>query len=546
MEEPIERKRVAGYIRVSTEEQAEEGYSLDAQRENILRFCDQHHYELVDVYADEGISGKTIEKRPGIKCLMADASKNKFDLVVVWKLTRLGRSIKNVLGIAELLFANNVEFRSISENFDISTSTGRLMFQMLGVFGEFERNQISENVSMAMTSLVKHKKRFAGGRMLGYVSAVDENGVKILQVEPNEAEIVRLIFGQYLQGKGYRAIANFLNKQGYQTVKGNSFTTIAVKGILMNPTYAGYLRYGKYINWEEKRRKGLNPHPIQVEGSHEPIIEKEVYHHIQEKLKVNHAQPKWTHSGENVLTGLLKCPECGAPMAASNTTNTLKDGTKKRMRYYSCSVFRSKGSSICHANSIRAEVAEAFVEERLKEVVLLPAHLKEIIKGLNKELKEQRAPLELEQKVVQQQEQDIQAKITKWKSLIEDTPELAKELEARMKELEIELAVTRQRRQTIASFLEKEGVQLNPAEVEKMLHYVNALLAGRNKKDIKAIYRTFIESITFNKETKGDIQIRMLFDAPIINQLNQVYQAGGTSQVGVSPVSLSFPIQITI
>ncbi|MGK9522681.1 hypothetical protein O6471_24600, partial [Salmonella enterica subsp. enterica] len=87
-------------------------------------------------------------------------------------------------------------------------------------------------------------------------------------------------------------------------------------------------------------------------------------------------------------------------------------------------------------------------EERLKEVVLLPAHLKEIIKGLNKELREQRAPLELEQKVVQQQEQDIQAKITKWKSLINDTPELAKELEARMKELEIELAVTRQRRQT--------------------------------------------------------------------------------------------------
>ena len=176
----------------------------------------------------------------------------------------------------------------------------------------------------------------------------------------------------------------------------------------------------------------------------------------------------------------------------------------------------------------------------------MPAHLKEIIKGLNKELREQRAPLELEQKVVQQQEQDIQAKITKWKSLINDMPELAKELEARMKELEIELAITRQRRQTIATFLEKEGVQLNPAEVEKMLHYVNALLAGRNKKDIKAIYRTFIESITFNKETKGDIQIRMLFDAPIINQLNQVYQAGGTSQVGVSPVSLSSPIQITI
>lgn len=162
-----------------------------------------------------------------------------------------------------------------------------------------------------MKSLVRDQKRFAGGRMLGYVSSKDEQGKKILVVEKSEAEIVKYIFQEYSKGKGYRAIANDLNKRELLTVKGNTFSTVAVKDILKNKTYGGYLEYAKYVNWEEKRRKGKNPQPIVVEGEHEPIIEKELFDKVQTRLKVAKKQPQWNERGENLLTGLLRCPECG-------------------------------------------------------------------------------------------------------------------------------------------------------------------------------------------------------------------------------------------
>lgn len=243
-----------------------------------------------------------------------------------------------------------------------------------------------------MKSLVKNNKRFPWGRMLGYRSDRDENGMKILTIEPKEAQVVQMIFSKYLEGNGYRAIANTLNKMGYKTVKGNTFSTIAIKDILMNPTYTGMLRYNRYEDWENKRRKGYNPNYILVEGTHEPIIDKEIFGKVEERIKMESKQPQWTHAGENILTGLLRCPECGGAMAASNTTNKRKDGTKKRIRYYSCANSRNKGATVCHANSIRAEVAESFVLDRLREVIAFPENLNKIIDELNQQIKSQRKP----------------------------------------------------------------------------------------------------------------------------------------------------------
>ncbi|RXW53452.1 recombinase family protein, partial [Enterococcus faecium] len=238
-------KRVALYIRVSTQEQALEGHSIQAQEQNGRQFAERMGYEVVEVYADEGISGKSTKNRFAYQRMMNDARNHRFDLLVIWKLTRLGRNMLDVLQTVEELLRYDVGLHSISEQFDVTTSTGKLMLQLLGSFGEFERNQIAENVQMSMQSLVKDKKRYAGGRRLGYVSGIDANGQKQLVIEPEEAKIVRLIYAKYLGGAGYRAIANFLNRQGYQTVKKNTFSTTAVKDILRNKIYAGYLEYAR-------------------------------------------------------------------------------------------------------------------------------------------------------------------------------------------------------------------------------------------------------------------------------------------------------------
>ena len=517
------KKRVVIYIRVSTQEQALEGHSISAQEKNARDYADRMGYEVVGVYADEGESGKSTKHRAAFQQMMADARKGLFDLVVIWKLTRLGRNMLDILKTVEELLKLDIELYSISESFDITTSSGKLMLQLLGSFAEFERNQISENVAMAMMSLVRDQQRYAGGRRLGYVSGVDENGSKQLIVEPEEAKIVQLIFAKYLGGEGYRAIANYLNRHGYRTLKGNNFSTTAVKDILHNKIYGGYIEYARYLQWDTKRRKGKNPNPIVVKGEHQPIIDEETYKAVQDRLLLESKQPQWNHSGENVLTGLLRCPECGAPMAASNVTNKLRDGTKKRIRYYACSVFRNKGASVCHANSIRADKAEMFVAARLKEIVQVPEILASLVKQMNNEVRDQIVPLEQELAVIANEKLELAPKLKRLKSALEDSPELYKNLIDRINELQSKIVLHTRRENEILSILSNKDKKIKNENVQQIVSSLDRLLEHSEKKVVKEIYRTFIDKITFDKLNKDDIKIYMKFDETIVKQLNDIY-----------------------
>ncbi|HIY58924.1 MAG TPA: recombinase family protein [Candidatus Tetragenococcus pullicola] len=541
-----EKKRAVIYVRVSTTEQAVEGYSLDAQEKVGREHADKMGYEVVNVYRDEGISGKSIKGRLAFQRMMKDLTENKFEMVIIWKLTRLGRNMVDIAQTVEQMGRYNVALSSISEQFDISSSSGRFMCQILGSISEFERNQISENVAMAMQSLVREHKRYAGGRRLGYVSGMDEHGNKQLIVEPEEAKIVRLIYSKYLEGNGYRAIANFLNRQGYRTVKGNAFSTIAVKDILYNKVYGGYLEYARYLNWETKRRKGKNPNPILVEGCHEPIVDKETYEMVQERLSLEKRQPQPNHRGENVLTGLLRCPECGAPMAASNVTNTLKGGIKKKIRYYSCSQFRNKGASVCHANSIRADDAEKFVRERLLEMVQVPGILKSLVKSLNAEIANQIKPLEQELAVIITEKEDTVRKLDKLKAAVIDMPDMLESLDDRIRELEEKRINCQVRENEILSFLERKEKKVSHKNVQQIGEGLEFLLKSKNKNEVKKIYCTFIEKITFDKDSKDDIRITMKFDQPVIDQLNQIYAKETPEATGASFFSLETPFVLTV
>lgn len=518
------KKRAVAYIRVSTNEQAEHGYSLGAQKEEIEKFCDRQDYDFIHTYADEGVSGKNTNKRLGYQQMMADASNSKFDVVIVWKLSRLARNMSDVLKTTETLLKEDITFHSISENFDIETSTGRLMLQLLGSFGEFERRQISENVQLSMKSLVRDQKRFAGGRMLGYVSGINQDGVKVLKIEPEEAKIVRHIFLRYSQGQGYRAIANEINRLGYKTVKGNTFTTTAVKDILKNKTYIGLLTYAKYENWEEKRRKGKNPNPIVVEGSHEPIIRKELFDQVQKRLEIETKQPEWNNQGSNLLTGLIKCPECSGPMAASNTTNRLKDGTKRKTRYYSCATARNKGAGVCHANSIKAEVAEKFVADRLKEIIQQPSILEKIVSRLNEERMEQLVPLEQELATNLVEQESVNEKKQRWNDLLEVSPEMLVDVQPKISQLDSQLIMLKQREYQIGLILENRDKSIKIEHVTQLISALDTLLEGKEKKQVKAIYRSFIKEIRFDKLNKDNIKMVMYFDQDTINQLNEFYR----------------------
>lgn len=210
-------KRVAIYARVSTTEQAEEGYSIDEQERLLTEWCERNGYIVHEVYADRGISGKSITNRPALVQLLDDAKHKKFDVVLVWKTNRLARNILDLLKIVEVFEQSYISFRSYTESLETETSSGKLQFHMMAAIAEFERNTISENVKMGMLARAREGK-WNGGRVLGYdLEDISNQGDKRkhtkLVINEKEAKTVKRIFELYIAGNGYKAIANRVNKE---------------------------------------------------------------------------------------------------------------------------------------------------------------------------------------------------------------------------------------------------------------------------------------------------------------------------------------------
>ena len=184
----MNKKRVAIYIRVSTLDQAQEGYSLDAQEKTLRKWCDDRKYTIYDLYADRGISGKDIEHRPDMNRLLKDAKKNEFDVVLFWALSRFTRSVSDLYHTMENFQKWNVDMISYTESFDTSTPMGRAMIGIVGVFSQLERELTSERVSAALAERAAQGKRTCS-EILGY----DLDGRDSFKINTKEAEYVRFV-----------------------------------------------------------------------------------------------------------------------------------------------------------------------------------------------------------------------------------------------------------------------------------------------------------------------------------------------------------------
>jgi len=400
MSQQVSPKKVAIYARVSTTEQAEEGYSIDEQIRVLKEFCEKEGYGVYDEYVDRGISGKNITGRPAIKRLLADAEQKKFDIVLVWKMNRLARKSLDLMNIVEQLNSKNIAFRSYTEKYETETPTGKLHFQMMAAIAEYERNNIAENVKMGMIARAKDGQ-WNGGQVMGYdvVEKDSENKKRKqtgLQINEQEAKIIRLIFKMYTTGHGYKAIANKINQDGYRTKKNKTFSLNAIKTIVTNPLYAGYIRYNVRRDWNEKRRNNINPNPIIVKGEHPSIISEETWKIAQKVYKERSCKPNRIHEGVFPLTGIMRCPQCGAGMVIGRTTNRTKSGEKRVLEYYVCGAWKNKGTVACRSNAVRTEYADDYVLNKL-EALMKSEHLtKKLVDNINTKQQSLVAPLQRE------------------------------------------------------------------------------------------------------------------------------------------------------
>ncbi|HAR6805398.1 TPA: recombinase family protein [Staphylococcus aureus] len=512
----MKKKLVGGYIRVSTERQVE-GYSIEGQITQIEQYCQFNGYELVDIYADRGISGKSMN-RPELQRMLKDAKNGKLDCVMVYKTNRLARNTSDLLTIVEELHRQNVEFFSLSERMEVKNSTGKLMLQILASFSEFERNTILENIYTW-----QHQRAlegyYQGNLPLGYNNIPDNK--KELMINQHEANIVKYIFESYAKGHGYRKIANALNHKGYVTKKGNPFSISAVTYILSNPFYIGKIQFAKYKDWNDKRRKGLNDKPVIAEGKHAPIIGKDLWDKVQARKKQVSEKPQVHGKGTNLLTGIIHCPQCGAPMAASNTTNTLKDGTKKRIRYYSCSNFRNKGSKVCSANSVRAEVIEKYVMDQILEIVKSDKVLKQVVERVNQDSQIDMAALNHDIAYKQQKFDEINIKLKNLIQTIEDNPDLTSALKPTIHQYETQLNDITNQMNQLKHQQNQEKPSYDAKQIAALLQRIFQNIESMDKSQLKALYLTVIDRIDIRKDEnhKKQFYVTLKLNNEIIKQL---------------------------
>ncbi|MES3704931.1 recombinase family protein [Staphylococcus ureilyticus] len=531
----MKKKLVGGYIRVSTERQVE-GYSIEVQITQIEQYCKFNGYELVDIYADRGISGKSMN-RPELQRMLNDAKNGKLDCVMVYKTNRLARNTSDLLTIVEELHRQNVEFFSLSERMEVKNSTGKLMLQILASFSEFERNTILENIYTGQRQRAL-EGYYQGNLPLGYNNIPDNK--KELMINQHEANIVKYIFESYAKGHGYRKIANALNHKGYVTKKGNPFSISAVTYILSNPFYIGKIQFAKYKDWNEKRRKGLNDKPIIADGKHPPIISQELWDKVQSRKKQVSQKPQVHGKGTNLLTGIIHCPQCGAPMAASNTTNTLKDGTKKRIRYYSCSNFRNKGSKVCSANSVRADVIEKYVMDQILEIVKSDKVLTQVVERVNQDSQIGMDALNHDIAYKQQQFDEINTKLKNLIQTIEDNPDLTSALKPTIHQYETQLNDITNQMNQLKHQQNQEKPSYDTKQIAVLLQRIFQNIESMDKSQLKALYLTVIDRIDIRKDEnhKKQFYVTLKLNNEIIKQL---FNNNNLDEVLLSTSSLFLP-----
>jgi len=255
-------KRAAIYTRVSTEDQAKEGFSLDAQLDKLRSYCKARGWDIFKEYVDDGYSGRYVT-RPAYKQMIEEME--LWDVLLVIKMDRIHRNSKNFMLMMEHLNKNCKEFVSMSESFDTSTAMGRFVMNIIQLIAQLESEQIGERVYIGMEQKAKTNAGMLGFNIpYGYDY---EDGKLIINSE--ESRIIEEIFQLYIQDNGLKKIADVLNEKNVKTKKGKFWAPQTISVILKNPIYCGYTHWEKYLN----------------KSDHEPIIKNKTFNQVQSKIK---------------------------------------------------------------------------------------------------------------------------------------------------------------------------------------------------------------------------------------------------------------------
>jgi DNA invertase Pin-like site-specific DNA recombinase len=259
-----ERNKVAIYTRVSTDDQAKVGFSLDAQLNKLKSYCHARDWDVFDIYVDDGYSGRNV-KRPAYTKLLDEI--DQWDVLLVLKMDRIHRNSKNFMMMMEDLKKKDKEFVSMMESLDTSTAMGRFVMDIIQRIAQLESEQIGERVYIGMDQKASSNRGYLGFNIpFGYNYKNNH-----LIVNKEESKIVQKIYSMYLDGKSLGYISNWLNNNKIKTKRGGIWAKKTISGILKNPLYCGFIKWEHHIN----------------KNNHETIISIDEFNKVQNFFK-NH------------------------------------------------------------------------------------------------------------------------------------------------------------------------------------------------------------------------------------------------------------------
>lgn len=317
--------RCAIYRRVSTEMQREEGFSLEAQKMRLEAFAESQGWTIVEDYSDEGFSAKNMD-RPSLQRMIGDMEKQKFDIILVYRLDRLVRSVVDLHELLKQMDKYEVKFKSTTESFDTTTATGRLFITIIATLAQWERETIAERVYENMLKRSEKGLRNGGPAPYGY----DSEGGNLIK-NPEEAKWVKFIYSQY-GTHGSQNIAKKLNSRGVKTKRGELWSDFSVRYTLKNPIYAGFNRWNYESTASGKRKKTGEEiiTPINQDGF-EPIISKKDWDETQELLKRRN-QSAFRSQTHYPFSGIARCAKCGKSFTGSKKNRN----SGGEYRFYKC------------------------------------------------------------------------------------------------------------------------------------------------------------------------------------------------------------------
>ena len=499
-----ERKIAGVYIRVSTEDQAREGFSLGEQAEKLLQLCKFKELEVYKVYKDAGISAKDMEHRPQFQEMLKDMKEGKINYIVAYKLDRITRSVRDLEELISVLEQYNCFLLCDRDDVNTSTANGRFFVRMLTVLSQLEIEIVSERTKFGLNGAIK-SGHIPGQRPFGYKSAEDKRMV----IDNATRPYVEKIFDMYLEGKSFQQIANYFKENNIYPKKNWKDTTI--QKIIDNKIYMGdyeqYKRIGKQENLE----------PIVYMNVVEPIISRAKWEECQRQKERN--QRTYTRDRVYTFFQRLKCPNCSRIMKCKGS-----GGTKRKYMYYTC--------EHCHINFNEDHVEHLlrdFIYDLLEYDMAVKKFFLPVLEDKTNNI--DTTSIDKEIRDLEKQRNRIKDLYIKGIAEIDDFKEDYKLIEDKLANLEskkLELVNLE-----TFNYSPHELLAQRDLEKEKMIRLdtLNTVLKtkwnGMDKSEKQEFISKFIDTIEIKKDSKGNLILEKInFRNGFIKQLVKFYDAG--------------------